>query len=134
MVYNLVQLREDDMVLLGKRIRDLRTKYNLTQAELASQVGVSKATITAYEGDMRLPSYDVLIKLANVFRVSIDSLILNRSEYVLDVSDLNLEQINRVKDYIRYIKEDELLDILRSSEKINWEEIEKLKNKWNHVI
>lgn len=134
MVYNLVQLREDDMVLLGKRIRDLRTKYNLTQAELASQVGVSKATITAYEGDMRLPSYDVLIKLANVFRVSIDSLILNRSEYVLDVSDLNPEQINRVKDYIRYIKEDELLDILRSSEKINWEEIEKLKNKWNHVI
>lgn len=122
------------MVLLGNRIRELRTKYNLTQAELANQVGVSKATITAYEGDLRQPSYDVLIRLANVFRVSIDSLVLNRSEYVLDVSDLGPEQINRVKDYIRYLKEDELLSLLRSSEKINIDEIEKIKNKWNHVI
>ena len=109
-------------------------KYNLTQAELASQVGISKATVTAYEGDLRQPSYDVLIKLANVFRVSIDSLVLNRSEYVLDVSDLEPEQINRVKDYIRYLKEDKLLDVLRSDEKIDVEEIEKIRNQWNQVI
>ena len=122
------------MVLLGSKIRELRTKYNLTQAELASQVGISKATVTAYEGDLRQPSYDVLIKLANVFRVSIDSLVLNRSEYVLDVSDLEPEQINRVKDYIRYLKEDKLLDVLRSDEKIDVEEIEKIRNQWNQVI
>ena len=122
------------MVLLGSRIRELRMKYNLTQAELANQVGVSKATITAYEGDMRQPSYDVLIKLATVFRVSIDSLMLNRSEYVLDVSDLEPEQINRVKDYIRFLKEDKLLDILRSNESMDVEEIQKIRNQWNHVI
>lgn len=122
------------MVLLGSKIRELRTKYNLTQAELASQVGISKATVTAYEGDLRQPSYDVLIRLANVFRVSLDSLVLNRSEYVLDVSDLEPEQINRVKDYIRYLKEDKLLDVLRSDEKIDVEEIEKIRNQWNQVI
>ena len=122
------------MVLLGSKIRELRTKYNLTQAELASQVGISKATVTAYEGDLRQPSYDVLIKLANVCRVSIDSLVLKRSEYVLDVSDLEPEQINRVKDYIRYLKEDKLLDVLRSDEKIDVEEIEKIRNQWNQVI
>lgn len=122
------------MVLLGRKIRELRTKYNLTQAELASQVGISKATVTAYEGDLRQPSYDVLIRLANVFRVSLDSLVLNRSEYVLDVSDLEPEQINRVKDYIRYLKEDKLLDVLRSDEKIDVEEIEKIRNQWNQVI
>ena len=122
------------MVLLGNRIRELRMKYNLTQAELANQVGVSKATITAYEGDLRQPSYDVLIRLASVFRVSIDSLVLNRSEYVLDVSGLGPEQINRVKDYIRYLKEDELLCILRSNEKVNIDDIEKLKSIWKCVI
>ena len=122
------------MVLLGNRIRELRTKYNLTQAELANQVGVSKATVTAYEGDLRQPSYDVLIKLANVFRVSIDSLVLNRSEHILDVSDLEPEQINRVKDYIKYIKEDELLDILRSDEMIDEDKLKKIRNKWNSVI
>ena len=95
------------MVLLGSKIRELRIKYNLTQAELAKQVGVSKATVTAYEGDLRQPSYDVLIKLANVFKVSIDSLVLNRSESVLDVSDLEPEQINKVQGIIKYLKEQE---------------------------
>lgn len=122
------------MVLLGSKIRELRTKYNLTQAELANQVGVSKATVTAYEGDLRQPSYDVLIKLANVFKVSIDSLVLNRSESILDVSDLEPEQINKVQGYIKYLKEQELVNLLFSEEPINVEAIEKIRKEWNRDI
>lgn len=98
------------MVLLGNRIKELRTEYNLTQAELAAKVGVSKATITAYESDLRQPSYEVLIKLANIFKVSIDSLILNRSEHIIDVSDLTPDQINKVHDLISYFKKSDLID------------------------
>lgn len=122
------------MVLLGSKIRELRTKYNLTQAELAKQVGVSKATVTAYEGDLRQPSYDVLIKLANVFKVSIDSLVLNRSESVLDVSDLEPEQINKVQGYIKYLKEQELVNLILSEEPIDVETIEKIRKEWNRDI
>lgn len=107
------------MVLLGNRIRELRTKYNLTQADLAKQVGVSKATITAYESDLRQPSYDVLIKLANTFKVSIDSLLLNRSEFVMDISSLEAEQIKQVENYIKYLKEQELIRVLYSDESID---------------
>ena len=122
------------MVLLGSKIRELRTKYNLTQAELAKQVGVSKATVTAYEGDLRQPSYDVLIKLANVFKVSIDSLVLNRSESVLDVSDLEPEQINKVQGYIKYLKEQEFVNLILSEEPIDVETIEKIRKEWNRDI
>lgn len=122
------------MVLLGSKIRELRTKYNLTQAELAKQVGVSKATVTAYEGDLRQPSYDVLIKLANVFKVSIDSLVLNRSESVLDVSDLEPEQINKVQGYIKYLKEQELVNLILSEDPIDVETIEKIRKEWNRDI
>lgn len=122
------------MVLLGSKIRELRIKYNLTQAELAKQVGVSKATVTAYEGDLRQPSYDVLIKLANVFKVSIDSLVLNRSESVLDVSDLEPEQINKVQGYIKYLKEQELVNLILSEEPIDVETIEKIRKEWNRDI
>lgn len=122
------------MVLLGSKIKELRTKYNLTQAELAKQVGVSKATVTAYEGDLRQPSYDVLIKLANVFKVSIDSLVLNRSESVLDVSDLEPEQINKVQGYIKYLKEQELVNLILSEEPIDVETIEKIRKEWNRDI
>jgi len=122
------------MVLLGSKIKELRIRYNLTQAELAKQVGVSKATVTAYEGDLRQPSYDVLIKLANVFKVSIDSLVLNRSESVLDVSDLEPEQINKVQGYIKYLKEQELVNLILSEEPIDVETIEKIRKEWNRDI
>ena len=82
------------MVLLGKRIKELRTKSKMTQPELAEKVGVTKSTIAAYENDTRSPSYEVLVKMADVFKVSTDSIILGRTESTLDVSGLNPEQIH----------------------------------------
>ena len=54
------------MILLGKKIKELRNKYKYTQSELASLVGVTKSTIAAYENDTRLPSYEVLIKFSHI--------------------------------------------------------------------
>lgn len=118
------------MILIGKRIKELRTKYNLTQMELAGLVGVSKATITSYENDMRQPSYDVLIKLAGVLKVSIDSLLLNRSEYIIDVSDLTPEQINRVQNYIDYLKTNDLMDVLYSDQPVDLHAVERFRERY----
>ena len=88
------------MVLLGKKLKDLRNKYRLTQTELASQIGVTKSTVAAYENDSRTPSYEVLIKLADVFKVSIDSLLSNRSEAILDVAGLSTEQLQIIENLV----------------------------------
>lgn len=98
------------MILLGKRIKELRNKSKLTQTELAKQVGVTKSTIAAYENDSRSPSYEVLIKMANVFKVSIDSLLLNRSGAVLDVYGLNTEQLELIENIIAYFRKSNLVD------------------------
>ena len=92
------------MVLIGKRIKELRNKYKLTQAELAEQVGVTKSTIAAYENDSRQPSYEVLIKMASVFRFSIDSLLLDRSELILDAQGLSGEQMDILGIMIAYFR------------------------------
>lgn len=81
------------MVLLGGKIKELRNKYKYTQTELANMVGVTKSTIASYENDTRQPSYEVLIKLAAVFKVTVDYLLLNRSEVILDAHGLNAEQL-----------------------------------------
>ena len=98
------------MVLLGKKIKELRTKYKYTQKDLAILVGVTKSTIAAYENDTRLPSYDVLIKMANVFRVTIDSLLLNRSEVILDANGLNTEQLSILQGLIAYFRKSNVVD------------------------
>lgn len=98
------------MILIGKKFKELRNKYKFTQTELADRVGVTKSTIAAYENDTRLPSYDVLIKMANVFKVSIDSLLLNRTEITLDVNGLDVKQIEILEILISYFRKSNYME------------------------
>ena len=99
------------MILIGKRIKELRNKYRFTQTELAEKVGITKSTIAAYENDSRLPSYEVLIKLANVFKVSVDSLLLNRSDMILEVSGLTKDQLDILDNLIKHFRKSNAIDI-----------------------
>ena len=92
------------MVLLGKKIKELRNKYKYTQTELATLVGVTKSTIAAYENDTRLPSYEVLIKLSHIFKVSLDYLMLDRQMDSVNIHGLNSEQIGAIQNLISYYR------------------------------
>lgn len=98
------------MILLGKRIKELRNKHKLTQTELAERVGVTKSTIAAYENDSRQPSYAVLIKMANVFKVSLDSLLLSQRENVLNINGLTEEQTIIIESLINHYRKNNLLE------------------------
>lgn len=63
------------MTVLGQRIRHLRHKANLTQAQLGKLLGCSSSTVSLYEGGQRSPDTDMLIRLADVFGVSVDYLL-----------------------------------------------------------
>jgi len=63
------------MVNFSENIKKLRQQQHMTQKELAERIGISKAMISAYETEMRYPSYDVLIKLATIFNVTTDFLL-----------------------------------------------------------
>lgn len=113
------------MILLGKRIKEFRNKYKMTQTELAEKVGVTKSTVAAYENDSRLPSYEVLIKMAEVFKVSIDSLVLNRSENTIDVSGLNHDQIIMLKKMISSFQQSNMIDKFRLNDPLEYERLSK---------
>ncbi|AAO36644.1 transcriptional regulator (endogenous virus) [Clostridium phage phiCTC2B] len=66
--------------LLGKKIKSLRKDNKITQEELAIKIGVSTSMVGMYETDARKPSYEVLIKIADYFKVSLDYL-LRETEY-----------------------------------------------------
>ena len=48
-------------------IKDIRTRKGLTQAEVASALGVSSVVYSRYETGSRQPSIDILIQLADIF-------------------------------------------------------------------
>lgn len=120
------------MVLLGNKIKELRIKSRFTQSELAERLGVTKSSITSYENDSRQPSYEVLIKISQVFNVSIDSLLLNRSGITLDIDGLKREQVKLLELLIANYKKGNLIEeyFRQSASKEDVEAIEKLEEKY----
>lgn len=77
------------IVCLSVRLKELRINRNLTQAQVAQYVGVTRAVISAYETDIRQPSYDILIRLALLYGVTTDYLLCIDSKRYLDISGLS---------------------------------------------
>lgn len=98
------------MILFGFKIKQLRKENRYTQAELANLLGVTKSTVASYENNSRQPSYDVLIKLAEVFHVSVDSILLNRSNHILEVDHLTDDQIKIIHTIIDAFQKSNLLN------------------------
>lgn len=65
---------------IGIRIKEQREIKGLSQKELAIEMGVKQNTISQYENNIKRPSYEILILLADFFDVSIDYL-LGREDY-----------------------------------------------------
>lgn len=60
---------------LGQHISRLRTEQNLTQDQLAEQLGVSRQSVSKWETDASVPDLDKLVKLSQLFSVSLDELV-----------------------------------------------------------
>lgn len=88
---------------IGERIRDLRKKYKMTQAEVARKINVSSPTITQWENNQTSPKGDNLLKLAHVLSVSPDWLV-NGTGHPDDIHD-NAEAAPRLKGLVPVINE-----------------------------
>lgn len=85
---------------LSVRLRQLRLDKHLKQEQVARMIGVTKGAVSAYENDLRQPSYDVLIRLANLYRVSTDYLLGRTDNYLLDVSGLTPTEAALINDLV----------------------------------
>ncbi len=85
------------MVNFGQRLKQLRKEAGMTQLDLAKKLNLTKAVISYYEQQERSPSPEVLIKLANIFRVTTDYLLGVEHKKVLDVSELGDDDIHLLR-------------------------------------
>lgn len=60
---------------LGKQIKKYRSELGISQEELAEKVYVSRQTISNWENDKNYPDVNSLLRLSDVFQVSVDILI-----------------------------------------------------------
>lgn len=96
---------------LGKRIKSERQKRGITQQQLAEQIDISTNFMSLIENGRNM-SVDTLVKIANVFGVSVDYLLSDTLEVASDnisaqinynLSTLNDDErlffLNMIKQY-----------------------------------
>jgi len=84
---------------IGARIRELRQSRRWSQSEFARRVGISKTSAGQYEVGDRSPSYEVLVRIADLFNVSLDYLIRG-NELSEKVSRLPVAQADAIRTII----------------------------------
>lgn len=98
-------------MMIGDRIKQLRLDAKMTQPELAKKLDVTRSAVAAYENNTRQPSFQILIRLAHVFNVSTDYLLLGNDNNLLDVEGLSGEQRAIIVSLIKNFRETN--DIIR---------------------
>ena len=59
----------------AERLQLLREKHQLSKQELSSILGMARMSYFRYEKGERMPTYEVLLQIANYFDVSVDFLV-----------------------------------------------------------
>lgn len=72
-------MKKTSLIKIGKNIQKIRKSNGYTQEKLAEEMEVSVRYISDIEQDKSKPSYEVLIKICNVFQISLDQVF---SEYL----------------------------------------------------
>jgi transcriptional regulator with XRE-family HTH domain len=60
---------------IGEKIKTLRLENNWSQKDLSKQLDLKQSTVANYEKDVRTPNVDILVKLADVFKISMDEMV-----------------------------------------------------------
>lgn len=89
------------MESLGNRLKQLRQNNRLRQDQVASLVGVNKNTMCSYENDVRQPSYEILVRLATIYRVSTDYLLGCESKERLTYLVLHQKKYKQLQNWLQ---------------------------------
>lgn len=78
----------------------LRKAKNLSQDDLAEELGLSRQAVSKWENENSKPDVENLIKLSKIFKVSVDDLIGNQIvETEAAAINLNYNEEKRLKRY-----------------------------------
>ena len=62
-------------IQLAANLRRLRTDHNYTQAQIGEQLNISRQAYSNYENGKRIPDIDMLIRIADIYEVTLEQLL-----------------------------------------------------------
>lgn len=75
-------MKEINYRILGRRIKEIRKRRNITQAELSEVIDKNPSFVSYIESGTRSMSLETLIQLANALQVSTDLLLIDHLDHL----------------------------------------------------
>ena len=66
--------------MIGKTLATLRKQKKISQEKLAKELNVSRSTVAMWENNSNEPDINTLVKIANLFKISLDELACNEKD------------------------------------------------------
>ena len=77
---------------LCQQIAVMRFKFNMSQAELARRLGVSRSSVNAWELGFATPQLKHVVEMAGIFGTTVDNMLNLSNEVTVDITELNDEE------------------------------------------
>lgn len=90
--------------MIDERIQHLRENSNMTQAELAKKLGITRSSVNAWEQGISCPSTTYLVELSRIFHVSTDYLLGIDSTATISVSGLTDQDIEILQSLSSHLR------------------------------
>lgn len=91
--------------MVADRIKRLREQSDMTQTMLAKHLGITRASVNAWEMGISVPSTQYVIALAGVFDVSTDYLLGVDASSTISVTGLTDGDIAIVHELVDHLRE-----------------------------
>ncbi len=85
----------------GRRLENLREKSGYTKREISHILGYTPNVYGAYEREDRRPTMETMVKLADIFNVSLDYLIRGEEYQQKSEEYSDIEQLKKVLNYFK---------------------------------
>ena len=85
----------DSRILVGRKIREIRKKLNITQDLFSEKLDIDTSTLSNIERGLSYPSMPTLLNIINVFKIKPDDLF--RFDYLKDEINFENEMIEIIK-------------------------------------
>ena len=93
----------------NENLRAARERKNMTQKDVADNIGVAKSTYSLYESGNREPNVQTIKKLADLLNVSADNLLgLNQEPTTIaahfDGDEYTEAELDKIKEFAAFVK------------------------------
>lgn len=77
-------------MVLGEQIKKHRRLLNMTQEDLCQKLNTTRQTVSKWEKNMIEPDINTLLKLSDIFGISLNELITGEKEFINNSKEMNV--------------------------------------------